>query len=32
MPIVDAHTHTGDRDPSGFTADLEQLTNSLEVH
>jgi hypothetical protein len=28
-PVVDAHTHVGDRDPSGFSATLPELTESL---
>lgn len=31
MPLVDAHTHVGQHDPSGFAADLGQLTSSLEL-
>jgi hypothetical protein len=31
MPLVDAHTHIGQHDPSGFAASLEQLTGSLEL-
>lgn len=31
MPLVDAHTHVGQHDPSGFAVELEQLTSSLEL-
>jgi uncharacterized protein len=31
MPLVDAHTHIGRHDPSGFAVDLEQLTGSLDL-
>lgn len=29
-PVLDAHTHLGDRDPSGVTATLEELLGALD--
>jgi len=31
LDVVDFHNHVGDRDPSGFTATLDELTGSLKL-